>query len=111
MWKARIFTLYPKLFPGPLGFGIYKKAKQKKIWSLEIINIRDYALDMHKTVDEPPFGGGSGMIMKPDVLANSLDKNIRNSKKESIIYLSPKGESFNQKLAKKFSNKKIVNLI
>ena len=111
MWKARIFTFYPKLFPGPLGFGIYKKAKQKKIWSLEIINIRDYALDMHKTVDEPPFGGGSGMIMKPDVLANSLDKNIRNSKKESIIYLSPKGESFNQKLAKKFSNKKIVNLI
>ena len=109
MWKARIFTLYPELFPGPFNFGLYKKALDKKIWSLEICNIRDSALDKHKTVDEPPFGGGSGMVIRPDVLANSLDKNI--SSKERTIYLSPKGKKFDQKIAKELSNEKIINLI
>jgi len=101
MWKARVFTLYPELFPGPLASGLYKKAMEKKIWSLETINIRDYALDKHKTVDDTPFGGGSGMVMRPDVLANSLDKNILD-KNESIIYLTPKGKRFDQSHAKKF---------
>ena len=84
MWKVRIFTLYPELFPGPLVSGLYKKALEKKIWSLEVVNIRDYASDKHRTVDDTPFGGGSGMVMRPDVLANSLDKNILN-KREPII--------------------------
>jgi len=106
MWKARVFTLYPELFPGPLGSGLYKKALEKKIWSLEIINIRDYATDKHKTVDETPFGGGSGMLMKADVVANSLDKNISNEN-ESIIYLSPKGKKFDQKYARKMLDKNI----
>ena len=101
MWKARVFTLYPELFPGPLASGLYKKAMEKKIWSLEVINIRDYALDKHKTVDDTPFGGGSGMVMRPDVLANSLDKNILD-KNESIIYLTPKGKKLDQKHVKKF---------
>ena len=106
MWKARVFTLYPELFPGPLASGLYKKAMEKKIWSLEVINIRDYALDKHKTVDDTPFGGGSGMVMRPDVLANSLDKNILD-KKESVIYLTPRGKKFNQNNAKKFLEKNI----
>ena len=55
MWTARIFTLYPELFPGPLESGLYKKALEKKLWSLEVINIRDYAADKHKTVDDTPF--------------------------------------------------------
>jgi len=106
MWKVKVFTLYPELFPGPLNSGLYKRALDKKIWSLEIINIRDYTKDKHKTVDDTPFGGGSGMIMRADVLANSLDKNITN-KKESIIYLSPKGEKFDQTCAKKMLDKNI----
>ena len=106
MWKARVFTLYPELFPGPLASGLYKKAMEKKIWSLEVINIRDYALDKHKTVDDTPFGGGSGMVMRPDVLANSLDKNILD-KNESVIYLTPRGKKFNQNNAKKFLEKNI----
>ena len=106
MWKVRVFTLYPELFPGPLASGLYKKALEKKIWSLEVVNIRDYATDKHKTVDDTPFGGGSGMIMKADVLANSLDKNIFNNK-EPIIYLSPKGKQFSQIYAKKILNKNI----
>ena len=106
MWTARVFTLYPELFPGPLNSGLYKKALDKKIWSLEIVNIRDYAKDKHKTVDDTPFGGGSGMIMRADVLANSLNKNISN-KTEPVIYLSPKGKKFDQNYAKKISNKNI----
>ena len=109
MWKARVFTLYPELFPGPLAVGLYKKAMEKKIWSLDIINIRDYALDKHKTVDDTPFGGGSGMVMRPDVLANSLDRNIFD-KKESVIYLTPKGKKFDQNHAKKFL-KNNINII
>ena len=109
MWTARVFTLYPELFPGPLGVGLYKKAIEKKLWSLKIINIRDYAKDKHKTVDDTPFGGGSGMLMRADVIANALDKNI-SKKNEKIIYLSPKGKSFNQAYAKKLL-KKNINII
>ncbi len=109
MWRTRVFTLYPELFPGPLDFGLYKKALKKKLWSLDVVNIRDYASDKHKTVDDTPFGGGSGMLMRADVIANSLDKNILN-KNESIIYLSPKGKKFDQSYAKKFS-KKNLNII
>jgi len=106
MWKARVFTLYPELFPGPLGSGLYKKALDKKLWSLEVVNMRNYATDKHKTVDDSPFGGGSGMLMRADVIANSLDKNISN-KNESIIYLSPKGKKFDQTYAKKILDKNI----
>ena len=109
MWKAKVFTLYPELFPGPLGSGLYKKALEKKLWSLEVVNIRDHATDKHKTVDETPYGGGSGMLIKADVLANSLDKNISNNN-EPIIYLSPKGEKFDQIYAKKILDKN-VNII
>ena len=106
MWTARVFTLYPELFPGPLGSGLYRKALEKKLWSLEIVNIRDFALDKHKTVDDTPFGGGSGMIIRADVIGDSLDKNISN-KNEPIIYLSPKGKKFDHIHAKKILNKNI----
>ena len=106
MWKARVFTLYPEMFPGPLDIGLYKKAREKKLWSLEVVNIRDYAEDKHKTVDDTLFGGGSGMLMRADVIANSLDKNISN-KNEPIIYLTPKGKKFDQTYAKKIMHKNI----
>ena len=109
MFLARVFTLYPDFFPGPLNKGLYGKALSEKIWDLETINIRDYATDKHKTVDDTTYGGGSGMLIKPDVLANSLDKNLNS--KEKIIYLSPKGKLLNQKLAKELSKKGTVNLI
>ena len=109
MLIARIFTLYPEFFPGPLGKGLYGKALDKKIWKLETVNIRDYTTDKHKTVDDTTYGGGSGMLIKPDVLANSLDKNLKS--KERIIYLSPKGKLFNQKFAKELSKEKTVNII
>jgi len=109
MWKARIFTLYPEIFPGPLNKGLYGKALSNKIWNLDIINIRDSAEDKHKTVDDTPFGGGSGMLIKPDVLASSIDQYV--NKSEKIFYLSPKGKLFNQKTAKSLSKEHCVNLI
>ena len=109
MFLARIFTLYPEFFPGPLEKGLYGKALSKKLWKLQTINIRDYAFDKHKTVDDTIYGGGSGMLIKPDVLANSLDQNLKSN--EKIIYLSPKGKLFNQELAKKLSKEKSINLI
>ena len=86
MLQAQIFTLYPELFPGPLNKGLYGKALSNNIWNLKIVNIRDYSSDKHKTVDDTPFGGGSGMLIKPDVLANSLDQNVKPN--EKIYYLS-----------------------
>ena len=109
MWKARIFTLYPEIFPGPLNKGLYGKALSNKIWNLDIINIRDSAEDKHKTVDDTPFGGGSGMLIKPDVLASSIDQHV--SKREKIFYLTPKGKLFNQKIAKSLSKEHCINLI
>ena len=109
MLQAQVFTLYPDIFPGPLGKGLYGKAMSKKLWSLNVINIRDSATDKHKTVDDTPYGGGTGMLLKPDVLANSIDQNI--DKGDRILYLSPKGKIFNQKLAQNLSMEKSFSLI
>ena len=109
MFQAQVFTLYPEIFPGPLVKGIYGKAKNNKLWDLSVINIRDSATDKHKTVDDTPYGGGTGMLLKADVLANSLDQNVK--KGERIFYLSPKGKIFDQKLAQDLSKEKSISLI
>tara|TARA_B100001029_G_scaffold57249_1_gene46195 strand:- start:298 stop:984 length:687 start_codon:yes stop_codon:yes gene_type:complete len=109
MFLSRIFTLYPEYFPGYLNKGLFGKAMNEKIWNLETVNIRDYSLDKHKTVDDTPYGGGNGMLIKADVLAKSLDDNIK--KKEKIIYLSPKGKLFDHQYAKELSKEKTINFI
>ena len=111
MLNIKIFSLYPDMFPGPLGVGLYKKAISKKIFSLDVINIRDYSKDKHKTVDDTPYGGGNGMIIRPDVVADALDKNIKKKEKSKTIYLSPRGKQFDQKIAKKFSKLNHLNVI
>ena len=109
MFQAQVFTLYPEIFPGPLAKGIYGKAQNNKLWDLSVINIRDATTDKHKTVDDTPYGGGTGMLLKADVLANSLDQNVK--KGERIFYLSPKGKIFDQKLAQDLSKEKSISLI
>ncbi len=109
MFEVRIFTLYPDLYPGLLNVGIYKKAREEKIWNLKVINIRDYATDKHSSVDDKPFGGGSGMLLRPDVVASALDSNLESN--ETIIYLSPKGKKFDQRIAREFSKQKKLNLL
>ena len=109
MLEVQIFTLYPDLYPGLLDIGIYKKAQEKQKWNLKIIDIRDYAFDDNRTVDGTPFGGGSGMLLKPDVVASALDKNIKSQ--EKIIYLSPKGKRLDQREVKSLSKLKKINIL
>ena len=109
MFLSRVFTLYPEYFPGYLNKGLFGKAMSEKIWNLETVNVRDYSFDKHKTVDDTPYGGGNGMLIKADVLSKSLDEKIK--EKEKIIYLSPKGKLFNHKYAKELSSEKSLNLI
>ena len=109
MWQAQVFTLYPEFFPGPLSKGLYGKALSKELWNLKIVNIRDAAEDKHKTVDDTPYGGGSGMLLKADTLAKSLDQN--KTEGDRIIYLSPKGKKFDQLYAQELSKEKSVSFI
>ena len=109
MWQAQVFTLYPEIFPGPLSKGLYGKALSSDLWKLKVVNIRDSADDKHKTVDDTPYGGGTGMLLKPDVLAKSLDEN--RNENERILYLSPKGKKFDQNLAKELADEKSLSII
>ncbi len=109
MWKAKVFTLYPEVFPGPLSKGLYGKALSKDLWDLKVVNIREAAEDKHKTVDDTPYGGGSGMLLKADVLAKSLDQNKNEG--ERIVYFSPKGKKYDQQYAQELSNEKSVSFI
>ena len=89
--------------------GIYKKAKENKIWDIRVINIRDYSTDGRGSVDDTPFGGGSGMLLRPDVVASALDKNTKSG--EKIIYLSPKGKKFDQHEARSISKLNKLNIL
>jgi tRNA (guanine37-N1)-methyltransferase len=73
MWRASVITIFPELFPGPLGASLAGKAQTKGLWALEAVDLRDFAPDRHRTVDDTPAGGGPGMVMKPDVLAHAID--------------------------------------
>ena len=108
MFAAKIFTLYPEFFPGLLDIGMYRRAREKKIWSLDVINIRDFAIDKHGSVDDKPFGGGSGMLMRPDVVNNCIEKNKNNN---PIIYLSPKGDKLDTLLVKQFAQQAGINIL
>ena len=109
MFQAQVFTLYPEFFPGPLAKGLYGKALSNKLWNLYVVNIRDAATDKHKTVDDTPYGGGTGMLLKPDILAKSIDQRVK--KDERIFYLSPRGKKFDQKFARDLSKEKSISLI
>ena len=101
LWSATVLTLFPEMFPGPLGQSLAGRALKDGLWSLDCINIRDYATDKHKTVDDTPFGGGPGMVMRPDVVMNALDavQNGVAAKDVSAIpkiYFSPRGRKLDQ---------------
>ena len=99
--KINILTLYPEMFPGCLGYSLAGRALSENKWSMNVVNIRDFATDKYKSVDDTPFGGGAGMVMKPEV----LDKAIASvHEDEPIFYLSPRGKVFSQSMAHIFAN-------
>ena len=97
--QFHILTIFPEMFPGTLGSGVVGRALDGKIWSYDVINIRDFAINDYGSVDDAQFGGGVGMVMRPDVLGNALDS-IEN--RGQIIYFSPRGPQLNQKMVRNF---------
>ena len=110
-WSAHVLTLFPEMFPGPLGLSITGKALKKRIWSLKLVNLRDFSNNGPKNVDDTPYGGGSGMIIKSDVVHKAIKNTIKNLKNFSLVYLSPQGKKLNQKKVKELSNKKNLVLL
>ena len=102
-FKVTILTLFPELFPGPLSVSITGKALEKGLWSYTPINIRDFATDNHKTVDDTPAGGGAGMVMKSDVLGRAVEHALELNGFGRIIYLSPRGKPLTQDRVKALS--------
>jgi tRNA (guanine37-N1)-methyltransferase len=111
-WTARILTLFPQMFPGPLGLSLAGKAHEDRIWALETVDIRDYAQDRHRMVDDTPAGGGPGMVMRPDVLAAALDANVPPAGADwPVFYLSPRGRPFDQAMARRLAGAAGVTLL
>lgn len=106
--KFNILTLFPDMFPGMLGQSLAGKALERGDWSFNTINIRDFATDNHKTVDDTPYGGGAGMVMRADVIEAAL---LSIQKPTRKIYLSPRGKVLNQALAKELSQEKSITLL
>ncbi len=96
-WKATVLTLFPEMYPGPLGFSLAGKALSEGAWKLETIDIRDFAQDKHRSVDDTPAGGGAGMVMRADVAAAAIDAARTNAPGgTATIYLSPRGTPLTQ---------------
>ena len=115
-WSATVLTLFPEMFPGPLGQSLAGKALKKGIWRLETVDIRDFARDKHRSVDDAPFGGGPGMVMRPDILAAAVDgvagsNDTDQANTGRVIYLSPRGRRLDQALARELADQCGVTLI
>jgi tRNA (guanine37-N1)-methyltransferase len=97
MWRATVLTIFPEMFPGPLGLSLAGKALEKGLWALDAVDIRDHAPDRHRTVDDTPAGGGPGMVMKADVLARAIDFVSGNSDGRPRLLVSPRGTPLTQR--------------
>ena len=107
-FHVKILTLFPEMFPGMLGLSLSGKALTQGLWSLETIQLRDYATDNHKTVDDTPFGGGAGMVMKPDILNKAL---AANQPVGRFIYMTPRGKPLTQALAHELSKEPQLTIL
>jgi tRNA (guanine37-N1)-methyltransferase len=95
-WRATVLTLFPEMFPGPLGTSLLGKAQQKQLWSLDVRDIRDHGIGKHRTVDDTPSGGGPGMVMRADVACAAIDAARAKDLDLPAIYLSPRGVPLTQ---------------
>lgn len=109
-FSAMALTLFPDMFPGPLGQSLAGTALQKGLWSLKTLNIRDFAADKHNTVDDKPYGGGIGMVMKPDVVDRAVEAAKTALPAAQVIYTSPRGQPLTQSLVEELKNKDLIIL-
>jgi tRNA (guanine37-N1)-methyltransferase len=110
-WRATILTIFPEMFPGPLGASLTGTALDSGRWELETVNIRDFALDRHRSVDDTPYGGGAGMVMRPDVVADAIDHALDHGAAGPRLYLSPRGRRLDQALARELADGPGVTLL
>jgi tRNA (guanine37-N1)-methyltransferase len=100
-WRASVLTLFPGMFPGPLGQSLAGRALENGLWSLEVTNIRDFAQDRHRTVDDTPFGGGAGMVLRPDIVDAAVESVVDD---RPVVCLTPRGRRFTQIDAQRFAD-------
>ena len=104
-FRATILTLYPEMFPGHLGYSLSGKAMERGDWSLEAVQIRDFAEDKHRTVDDTPAGGGAGMVLKPDILAKAIDSvAATGADTRPRLLMSPRGKPLTQKRVRELAD-------
>ena len=107
-WHVNILTLFPEMFPGTLGMSLSGRALENGTWSYNCINIRDYGQGTHKAVDDTPFGGGAGMVMRADILENALLSKPKQGRK---IYMSPRGKPLTQNLVKELTQEECLTIL
>ena len=106
-----ILTLFPEMFPGPLGYSLAGKALEKGIWHINPIQIRDFAEDKHATVDDTTYGGGAGMVMRADILGKAIDSVTTTQPQDELIYFTPSGLPLTQEKIQELSAKKHITLV
>ncbi len=113
-WRARVLSIFPEMFPGPLGLSLAGQALKSGLWALEVLDIRDFAGDKHRSVDDQPFGGGPGMVLRPDVIDRALraaeagateagGAKAGSGNAAPVIYLSPRGRVLSQALVRELA--------
>jgi tRNA (guanine37-N1)-methyltransferase len=109
-FSATVLTLFPEMFPGPLGYSLAGKALRNGVWSLETLQIRDFSTDKHQTVDDTPYGGGAGMVMRPDVLDRAVTEARSRAPQAALVYFTPRGVPFTQALAHDLAQESLILL-
>lgn len=114
-WEARIITLFPEVFPGVLGASLTGKALQEGLWRLNTVDLRTFGVGKHRNVDDTPAGGGAGLVMRPDVVGRAIDQAQRGVPDDRdrwpLVYLSPRGPRFDQRMAERFSRAQGMTLL
>ena len=110
VFSATVLTLFPEMFPGPLGYSLAGKALAKGLWQLNSFQIRDFATDRHQSVDDTPYGGGAGMVMRADVLDKAINAAKQQQPEAQLVYFTPRGTPLTQALAKTFSEQHLILL-
>ncbi len=110
-FKATILSIFPEIFPGTLGYSLAGQALRKGIWECNLVDIKQFGRTKHNSVDDEPYGGGNGLVMRADVLGDAIDEAIKISGSKKIYYMSPRGKPFNQALAHEIASEKNIIIL
>ena len=109
-WKTTIITLMPEMYPGPLGHSLIGDALEKKLWELSLVNLRDFGIGTHKKVDDSPYGGGAGMVLKPDVVDAAITHAKMQTPNAQLVHFTPRGEPLNQSILRELTATDLILL-